>query len=256
MEVEKLFLVIGAAGNLGPLWCEVLLNSNAQVVGVGLNCTNDNALQALLLKYPEKFFVIDADITKNLPEELRSLLEVNKVDGVVMNSGIDSVPGSGKSKITDYSLNDWVAMLTVNVAGVANYINQLIPYLKEKSAVVIIGSMYALVSPRASFYTHYTSTGGTVKNPAYGASKAALIAMCKQYATHLAHKGIRFNMLTPGGVAGNQDLEFLEKFTEQVPLNRMVEKEELTASLLFLLSTDSSYITGHNLVADGGYSAW
>jgi len=254
--VEKIFLVVGAAGNLGPVWCQALLENNARVIGIGLNCTDDVALQAILLKYSEKFIVFEADVTKSLPEELRNILEVNMVDGVVMNSGIDSIPGSGKAEITDYSFNEWVGMLTVNVAGVANYINQLLPFLKERASVVVIGSMYGLVSPRASFYSHYKPDGGLVKNPAYGASKAALIAMCKQYATHLARKGIRFNMLTPGGVAGNQDLEFLEKFTEQVPLNRMVEKEELTASLLFLLSTDSSYITGHNLVADGGYSAW
>lgn len=254
--IERLYLVIGAAGNLGPIWCQALLEKGANVIGVGLNCSSDSKIQALLSEYSDRFSIFEADITQDLPEQLLEILVNNPVDGVVMNSGIDSVPGSGKLDITDYSFDEWVRMLTVNVAGVANCLNQLVPFLVAKSSVVLIGSMYGIVSPKPSLYSHYMEGMGSVKNPAYGASKAALIAMCKQYATHLAHKEIRFNLLTPGGVAGNQDEEFVQKFIDQVPLSRMVKKEELTSSLLFLLSDDSSYITGHNLVADGGYSNW
>ena len=253
---DELYLVVGAAGNLGPVWCKALLEKGASVLGIGLNCSNDSNIQALLSDYPDNFKTFEADITQTLPERLVETLVEIPLSGVVMNSGIDSVPGSGKSKITDYSFNEWVRMLTVNVAGVANGINQLIPFLKEESSVVLIGSMYGIVSPKPTLYSHYMEGMGTVKNPAYGASKAALIAMCKQYATHLAPKGIRFNLLTAGGVAGNQDEEFVHKFINQVPLGRMGEKVELTPALLFLLSSDSSYITGHNLVADGGYTNW
>ena len=253
---ERLYLVIGPAGNLGPVWCQALLDKGANVIGIGLNCSGDSNTQALLFRYPERFRIIEADITQILPQQLSEILVNRPVDGIVMNSGIDSVPGSGRSDITDYSFDEWVRVLSINVAGVANCLNQLIPFLKSKSSVVFIGSIYGLVSPKPNLYSHYMEGKGTVKNPAYGASKAALIAICKQYSTHLAEKGIRFNLLTPGGVSGNQDEEFVHKFNSQVPLARMGEREELTPSLLFLLSEDSSYITGHNLIADGGYSNW
>lgn len=249
-------IVVGAAGNLGPTWCKGLLDKGASVIGIGLNCSEDSNISTLLFEHPDRFRIFETDITSQLPKHLTEILAVNPIDGIVMSSGIDSVPGAGKSDITNYSFDEWVRILTINVAGVANCLNQLIPFLNEQSSVVLIGSMYGIVSPQPNLYSHYMEGKGTVKNPAYGASKAALIAMCKQYSTHLADKGIRFNLLTPGGIAGNQDEEFVHKFNNQVPLSRMGEREELTPSLLFLLSDDSSYITGHNLVADGGYSNW
>lgn len=254
--INELYVVVGAAGNLGPTWCRGLLEKGASVYGIGLNCAEDSKIRGLLSDYPDKFRIFETDITKQLSEQLVEILILNPIDGVVMNSGIDSVPGSGKSDIIDYSIDEWVRVLTINVAGVANCLNQLIPFLKNKSSVVLIGSVYGIVSPNPNLYSHYMEGKGSVKNPAYGASKAALIAMCKQYSTHLADKGIRFNLLTPGGVAGNQDEEFVNKFNNQVPLSRMGEREELVPSLLFFLSDDSSYITGHNLIADGGYSNW
>ena len=254
--VDKQYVVVGAAGNLGPTWSRGLLEKGASVFGIGLNCSEDSNIHTLLSEYPDSFKIFETDITKQLSEQLVEILLLNPVDGVVVNSGIDSIPGAGKSGITNYSFDEWVRILTINVAGVANCLNQLIPFLNKKSSVVLIGSMYGIVSPQPNLYSHYMEGKGTVKNPAYGASKAALIAMCKQYSTHLADKGIRFNLLTPGGVAGEQDEEFVRKFNNQVPLSRMGEREELIPSILFLLSEDSSYITGHNLVADGGYSNW
>jgi NAD(P)-dependent dehydrogenase (short-subunit alcohol dehydrogenase family) len=116
--------------------------------------------------------------------------------------------------------------------------------------------MYALVSPTSSLYDHFNDGRGSIKNPAYGASKAALIAVCNQYATQFGADGIRFNMLTLGGIEGNQDLEFKTKFNSKVPLARMGTKDEIGPALIFLLSQDSSYMTGHNLILDGGFTKW
>ena len=112
------------------------------------------------------------------------------------------------------------------------------------------------ISPNPDFYSHYNSGKGSVKNPAYGASKAALIAMCNQYSVEFATRLIRFNILTLGGVEGGQDGEFKKKFVSRVPQNRMVDAQEATGALKFLLTAESSYMTGHNLVLDGGYTKW
>jgi NAD(P)-dependent dehydrogenase (short-subunit alcohol dehydrogenase family) len=95
-----------------------------------------------------------------------------------------------------------------------------------------------------------------LKPPAYGASKAGLVNLTKYFATHLAGSGVRVNALSPGGIAGGQDPEFVAKFSARVPLGRLGRPEELVAPLLFLATDASSYVTGINLKVDGGFTAW
>ena len=116
--------------------------------------------------------------------------------------------------------------------------------------------MYGVVSPKPALYAHFNEGAGSMKNPAYSASKAALLAVTKQYATYLAPEGIRVNMLTLGGVAAGQDAQFVTKFVQHVPQGRMVPREELAGALVFLLSESALSMTGQNLIVDGGYTSW
>ena len=250
------YVVVGAAGNLGPTWCEIILASGGELIALGLNVTNDSRLQELHKQYTGKVEIVENDICSPLRDEVVELLRYKKIAGVVLNAGIDSLPGSGFSNITEFDYKNWVEILSVNVAAIATVTNSLIPFLSIDASVVFIGSMYAIVSPSPSLYSHFNSGLGAIKNPAYGASKAALIALCNQYATHFAPAGQRFNVLTLGGIAGSQDEEFKEKFNEKVPLQRMGNTNELGGALVFLLSSASSYMTGHNLILDGGFTKW
>jgi NAD(P)-dependent dehydrogenase (short-subunit alcohol dehydrogenase family) len=117
-------------------------------------------------------------------------------------------------------------------------------------SIVNIGSLYASISPLPSFYDHIP---GFVKPPAYGASKAGVVQLTKWLARHLAP--VRVNAISPGGVRGGQDDEFLAKYNARVPLGRMAEPEDLVGPLLFLASDASRYVTGHELVVDGGFLA-
>jgi len=250
------YVVVGAAGNLGPTWCEVILASGGEVIALGLNVTNDSRLQELRTKYLGKLQIVENDICSPLRDEVVDLLLNKRIAGLVLNAGIDSLPGSGFSSITEFDYKNWVEILSVNVAAIATVTNSLIPFLSINASVVFIGSIYAIVSPSPSLYSHFNSGLGSIKNPAYGASKAALIALCNQYATHYAPTGQRFNMLTLGGIAGSQDEEFKEKFNGKVPMKRMGTSDELGGALVFLLSSASSYMTGHNLILDGGFTKW
>jgi NAD(P)-dependent dehydrogenase (short-subunit alcohol dehydrogenase family) len=116
--------------------------------------------------------------------------------------------------------------------------------------------MYASLCPNFNLYSHFHDGNGSIKHPAYGASKAALKSVIEQYSTSLASKGIRLNMLSPGGVKGNQDLEFVRKFSERTPLARLAEPKELKSALRFLLDPENSYLTGQNIDVDGGYKLW
>jgi NAD(P)-dependent dehydrogenase (short-subunit alcohol dehydrogenase family) len=121
---------------------------------------------------------------------------------------------------------------------------------------VNIGSLYAGVSPDARFYDHLAGDPPFLKPPAYGASKAAVVSLTRYLATHWAPLGLRVNALSPGGVLGNQDHEFLRKFCSRVPLGRMAEGDDLIGPLVFLASDASRYVTGIELMVDGGFTAW
>jgi NAD(P)-dependent dehydrogenase (short-subunit alcohol dehydrogenase family) len=232
------------------------LASGGEVIALGLNVTSDSRLKELHNKYTGKFEIIENDICVPLRDEVVDLLLSKRIAGLVLNAGIDSLPGSGFSNITEFDYKNWVEILSVNVAAIATVTNSLIPFLSVDASVVFIGSIYAIVSPSTSLYNHFNSGLGSIKNPAYGASKAALIALCNQYATHFAPTGQRFNVLTLGGIAGSQDEEFKEKFNSKVPMQRMGNADELGGALVFLLSSASSYMTGHNLILDGGFTKW
>lgn len=255
----RVVVVVGAGGNLGPVWVESLLGEGASVIACGLGATEDDNLAALGARSSDALRVIDVNIAEPGGFDAAALfggLGPQTISGVVLNAGIDSVPGTGKIALSDYSFDDWQEIFQVNVFGVVSALNSLLPYLANPSSVVTLGSMYGLVSPKPALYSHFNDGAGSIKNPAYGASKAALLAVSKQYATYLAPRGVRVNMLTLGGVAAGQDEEFVSAFTQHVPQARMVPRSELPGALAFLLSDDSLSMTGHNLIVDGGYTTW
>jgi len=252
---SKTYLVAGAAGNLGPVWCETILSSGNFVIAIGKDLNSDLALSELKIQYGDKLELVEQNFLETYCEKLITLSSQEDICGVVLNLGIDSPPGTGKKGLLDYSIDDWNSTFNVNVGALVSFMNWIIPSLQKNSSIVIIGSVYALVSPDINLYSHFNNGQGSIKNPAYGASKGALVSLCRQYATHLADIGIRVNMLTLGGVKGNQDLEFIEKITARIPLGRMAGISDIKGPLNFLLSDDSSYITGHNLIVDGGFLA-
>jgi NAD(P)-dependent dehydrogenase (short-subunit alcohol dehydrogenase family) len=253
---NRVIVVVGPAGKLGPIWCRTILEAGAEVVGLGISVDNDVQILELMESFPDKIHLFEHNVKSELDETTKLFLSTREVSGVVLNAGIDSVPGSGYSNITEFNFENWMDILSVNVAGIANTLNQLVTYLGAHSSVIFIGSMYGVVSPNPELYSHFNSGKGSIKNPAYGASKAALIAMCNQYAVEFAPDLIRFNVLTLGGIEGGQDKEFKDKFIARVPIGRMADTEEVKGALQFLLGGESSYMTGHNLVLDGGYTTW
>lgn len=256
----KTVLIVGADGNLGPLWVDAALSEGATVLGIGLGASTDPQLGALSDTY-SSLSVGDVDISVPVSlEDLASVFDRSsgdfELDGVVLNAGIDSLPGSGRTRLQDYELADWQRVFSVNVFGVVGVLNAVIPALRAPSSVVMLGSLYGVVSPKPALYSHFNNGQGSLKHPAYGASKAALVAVAKQYGTHLAPQGVRVNTLTLGGVAADQDSEFVEKFEAHVPQGTMLSRDDIVGAMIFLLSDESRAITGQNVIVDGGFTAW
>jgi NAD(P)-dependent dehydrogenase (short-subunit alcohol dehydrogenase family) len=179
---------------------------------------------------------------------------------LVNNAGIDSPPSSaGKSfRFEDIPMEVSREIFEVNALGLLTATQVFGGRMVKagRGSIVNIGSLYAGVSPDTRMYDHIKADPPFIKPPAYGASKAAVVNLTRYLATLWAPHGVRVNALSPGGVLGRQDDEFKRKFCSRVPLGRMAVASDLRGPLLFLASRASSYVTGIELVVDGGFTAW
>jgi NAD(P)-dependent dehydrogenase (short-subunit alcohol dehydrogenase family) len=229
-------VVTGALGTLGPVWTAALAEAGATVIGIDLRAGNG---------------VLEGDVTDRASLE-RALAEVAAEHGppsvLVNNAGIDVPPGTHD----DASFRD---TLDVNVTGVFNATQVFGQAMcaTGRGSIVNIGSLYASVAPIPAFYDHLDPP--FTKPAAYGASKAAVVNLTRYFARLWGPQGVRVNALSPGGVLGGQDPEFVRKYSERVPLGRLAEPADLVGPLLFLASDASAYVTGHELRADGGFTA-
>jgi len=185
--------------------------------------------------------------------------EVGPVDVLVNNAGIDQPPDAGSTTyaIEDVPLDDFRGTLDVNLLGVFNATQVFGPGMRDrgKGSIVNIGSLYASIAPDPGLYDHMELDPPFLKPAAYGASKAGVISLTRYFARLWGSAGVRVNALSPGGVAGGQDPQFVRKYTERTPLGRMAEPDDLVGPLLFLASDSSRYVTGQNLTVDGGLTA-
>ena len=249
MSTPNTLFLFGPNGNLGPIWSEAAKESGWSVVGLGLASTGSEAAEPSSEFH--SFDLINFDEAK-----LIELLTKYQPDAVIFNSGIDSPPGTGCSKIQEFELSSWQKIFEVNLFGFISVMNVILKHKSKVSNVIVVGSMYATLSPNFHLYSHFNENKGLLKHPGYGASKAALKSVVEQYSATLAREGIRLNMLSPGGVKGSQDSEFLTKFSERTPMARLADARELKSALKFLLDRENSYMTGQNIEVNGGYNIW
>jgi NAD(P)-dependent dehydrogenase (short-subunit alcohol dehydrogenase family) len=149
-------------------------------------------------------------------------------------------------------------MVEVNLLGTFQMTQVFGSHMAERGSgsIINIGSLYASVSPDQRLYEHMPGDLPFLKSPAYGASKAAVVNMTRYFAVLWGPRGVRVNTLSPGGVLAGQDDQFKQKYGARVPLGRMAQADDLKGPLVFLASSASSYVTGHELKVDGGYTAW
>ena len=124
--------------------------------------------------------------------------------------------------------------------------------VNKNGTIINIGSIYGIVSGDMSIYNEDDRRTPEI----YGATKAAVINLTKYFATYMAPNNVRVNCISPGGIYNNQAKKFIENYSRKVPMNRMGYADELLSSLEYLLSDESSYVTGQNIVVDGGFTSW
>lgn len=240
-------VVIGALGNLGPTWVDCYLQLFAEVTAV----VEADQVELARQTFGENGRLHVATVDVSNEDSVRRLADrfsrtSRRVDALVLNAGVD-VPPSVEARA------DVRPIVDVNLLGAMYVFAVFQDLVIDGGAIVLIGSMYADLAPRPSNYAHLPDF---VKNPAYGATKAACLSLVRQYAGLLGHRGVRVNMLSPGGIETGQDVEFRERFTRHVPMARMGGAHELRGALAFLSGSSSTYVTGNNLHVDGGVHVW
>ena len=257
-------VVTGACGKLGPVWVGALLEAGARVAALDLPSAQPSpAFAALAAQHADAVARVECDITQRTSIEAAAQAVVSRLGTpavLVNNAGIDQPPDSpgGRHQLADLPIDAFRRMVEVNLLGTFQ-VTQVFGALMAAASggsIINIGSLYASVSPDPHFYDHLAGNAPFIKSPAYGASKAGVVSLSKFFATHWAGAGVRVNTLSPGGVLAGQDDEFKAKYGARVPLRRMAQPEDLKGPLIFLASGASSYVTGHELRVEGGFTAW
>lgn len=263
---DRVVAVTGGLGQLGRQFTLALLDRGARVAVLDLDA-DDVHVRARFgqRSADEALLCLPCDVTD--PDALERALEQitgqwTAPHGLINAAALDSppdAPAAENGPFERYPPASWREVMRVNVDSVFHCCQVIGGRMARegRGTIVNISSIYGVVSPDQRIYRYRDRDGERfVKPVAYSASKSALISMGRYLATYWAEVGVRVNTLTLGGVFNDQDAQFLEGYCARVPLGRMAREDEYSGAVIFLLSDASSYMTGSNLVIDGGWTAW
>lgn len=263
---DRVVLITGGAGLLGEAYAWALGEAGAHPIIADLDVDRSASLALDITEGTDRRSLgLRVDVTEPASVErmVRLTLEnFGHLDGLVNNAAIDpkfdaDSAGQHTNRFEDFPLEAWQQALDVNLTGMFLCAQAVAPVMREQGHGVIINvaSTYGLVGPDQRLYQR-EGQPPSYKPVTYSVSKAGVIGLTNYLATYFAGSGIRVNTLTPGGVFAGHDEEFVDRYSDRTVLGRMAEREEIASALLYLLSDASSYMTGSNLVVDGGWTAW
>lgn len=263
---DRVAIITGGAGLLGTDYAHTLAQAGAHIVLAEIQADAAEKLaDEIQSKYPVDALGVETDISQESSVEAL-LSKVNqtfgRVDILVNNAALDPKfdpdhAGDHTNRFEDFPLAMWQEALNVNVTGMFLCARAVAkPMLLAGSGVIVnVSSIYGLVGPDQRLYQR-EGEPEQVKPVTYTVAKAAAVGLTRYLSTYFAGTGIRVNTLTPGGVFAGHDDEFVRRYAAKTVLGRMADRHEISQALLFLVSDASSYMTGTNLVVDGGWTAW
>lgn len=256
-------IVTGAAGLLGRQHCRALAEAGARVVVVDRD--PDDCVRTAE-EWGASALAIAADVTD--PRSLRALAAevldlTGRIDVLVNNAAIndrveDAAGDPEPSRFENYPLELWRKSLEVNVTGLF-LCSQVIGAEMARAgrgSIINLASTYGVVAPDQSLYRDPEGRQRFYKSPVYATTKGAVLAFTRFLAAYWGAAGVRVNALSPGGVENRQDDFFIREYARRTPLNRMAVPTDFMGALVFLASDASAYVTGANLLVDGGYTIW
>lgn len=261
----KVAFVTGGAGILGSRFSAALSSMGAKVAIADIDGKKAAALaDGINLEKKGSAIGLECDVSSpcSVKEALRrAVLEFGEVHILGNNAATKTQDlDSYFEPFEEYSLDAWKKVMSVNVDGmflVAQAVGSQMAAQGTGGSIIQTASIYGVMGPDNRIYEGSSYMGRRINTPAvYSASKGAVVALTKYLATYWAEKEIRVNTITPGGVESGQNAEFTAKYSDRVPLRRMARADDIVGAFLYLASDASSYVTGQNLIVDGGLSAW
>ncbi len=262
-------VVTGGVGLLGAEFCRTLAEAGAAVAVVDLNAEAAIKVADGLAKAGYRALAIPTDITQ--PESVNAMLEkvvsgFGRLDILVNSAALDPkfdpdavARGIAPGKFEEYPLEQWNAALNVNLTGMFLVTQACVKQMLaqgKKGSIINICSTYGLNGPDQRIYRKSDGSQPAYKPVYYTVTKAGVLGFTKYLAAYYMQTEIRVNALTPGGVFNNHDETFVKNYSAKTILGRMARKDEMNGALLYLASDASSYMTGNNLVVDGGWTTW
>jgi len=266
---DRVAVVTGGPGLLGREFCRTLAEAGAAVVVADIQGGAAAAVASDLLHQDYRAIGVQVDITN--PESVHALVTstmtaFGRLDILVNSAALDPKvdPAALKNRTTplgafeDYPLDAWQAALNVNLTGMFLVTQACVKPMLDQGkvgSIINICSTYGLNGPDQRIYIKEDQLQ-TFKPVYYTVTKAGVLGFTKYLAAYYAGTRIRVNALTPGGIFNDHDETFTHNYSAKTIVGRMANKDEMNGALLFLASDASSYMTGGNLVVDGGWTAW
>ena len=266
----RVAIVTGGAGLLGAQFCRTLAQAGAQVVIADVDRTAAEDLAQVMSDAGHLAIAVPTDVAD--PESVQGMLAAalkafGRLDILVNSAALDpkfdprhaanKANPSGLGAFEDFPLPAWEQALRVNLTGAFLCCQACVqPMLKQGGGVIVnLSSIYGLAGPDQRLYQR-PGQPPRYKPVYYSVTKAGILGLTRYLATYYAGRNIRANALTPGGVFNGHDEAFVQAYSARAVIGRMAEKDEMNGALLFLASDASAYMTGANLVVDGGWTAW
>lgn len=261
----KTAIVTGGAGILGQHFCRALAEFGANVAVVDLDDDRTGALAAELKSaYGVQAAGVACDIADpaSVAAMLQQVVEQLGPVHVLHNNAASKSADLDRffAAFEDYSLEEWRRIMSVNIDGmflVAQAVGAEMIRQGTGGSIIQTSSVYGIRAADKRIYEGSFYLGRQISNPVvYSTSKAAVLGLSRQLAANWAEYGVRVNTLVPAGVSSGQNEEFHRRYSARVPLARMAQPEEMVGAVIYLASDASSYMTGQEIVVDGGLSAW
>ena len=266
--MNKTVLITGATSGIGLGCARKFAENGDRLILTGRNEKRLEEIRRELEEMGTKVLVLTFDVRDsqkakqqidNLPEEWK------EIDVLVNNAGIDtqpSAPPEVSGPFEDFPEEVFREVVDTNLVGtflMCQAVGKRMVKAGKGGSIINVGSIYGMLSPIQDIYAYKKEQTGVpfIKPVAYSAAKSGIYNLTRYLATYWGEKGIRVNTLTPAGVwRDTQDATFIHNFTERMPMKRMSHENEYNGAVIFLASKASSFMTGSNLVIDGGWTAW
>lgn len=247
---DKVIIITGGAGQLGSALCKELDDLGNICIMADMDievCKKRISELDLKNTTPFQLDVTDINSIETTFDKIKE--KFGRIDGLINNAGISVFTPFEKRTAEEFE-----RVMKVNVFGTFFCMQKIIKLMENQDDgfIVNLGSIYGVVSPDPRIY----GDSGRNSPEVYGASKAGIISMTRYMAAHTPNKNIRINCVSPGGIFNNQKEFFVQNYNQKTPKGRMADVNDIAYSIIYLCSEASTYVNGHNLIVDGGFTIW